>query len=138
LVVAFALLAPGASGQSLAVGDPVADYVRILETTGHATWSAAFFRPGDPAGVQGAAAHPWAGHPLFGGSGARDGAPRGAGSGAAPPGDTGSGGSGPGASGAGPSAGSAISWGEVTVRPTGARLRTFVNSGHPFGWNDGL
>jgi hypothetical protein len=27
--------------------------------------------------------------------------------------------------------------GPVRVRPTGARLRTFVNTGHPFGFNDG-
>jgi hypothetical protein len=27
--------------------------------------------------------------------------------------------------------------GPVRIRPTGARLRTFVNTGHPFGFNDG-
>ena len=97
------------SAQSLPVADPLSDYVRILEISGGATSGSTFVRPThlSPAWLEGLGPHPW----LERVERARRATS-----------------SEPGVNGANDQG--------VSVRPTGARVRTFVNTGHPFGFND--
>lgn len=100
--MALAALSPGtAQGQDLPVGDPVEDYLRLLQISGQVAPGSFTVRPLALAGARDGtsrAAHPWAGRLRLEPTGTS---------------------------------------GELSWRLADARLRTFVNSRHPRGQNDG-